>query len=557
MKHCNVKKVILCLTLVLLLFTATGCCFKHDWTEATCTEPVTCVKCKKTEGEALGHKWQDATCVTPKTCSVCNTTEGDPLGHVWQNATCTEPQICAVCLESQGLPLEHDIQGLTCETDGFCKNCGTVVYAKGHDMLPANKESASVCKECGLLEGEPVTVPWYVDKNAFLVLDEVALSDVGPIVSDATLTLNPDEIEYIINSEGAQILFDDGNRSLLLGDSMLYLCKRDGDQAIIQAALKTSEFLNIDNIYSEGIERAQVYANGVLFTTTDSSRNYSLYYFDWNSTTLYKVSTINTLYPSFDAGYWVCRIDNSDILVIDFADEKAYAGFVCDGWKMNRVTEQGAILYSDNAPLGYLCFENMVGYDTLLEGKVGFVGDDYYIRVNDYSLEKITETATSTWIKKVDDRVLQYDDVSYLTIGNMLYYSSDGGHALVFMGDTADQQANHTKAGLGSYATSTRRYMPVNLSSRTFSDWYILQLGTNNYIHDSEANCSLMLTTSYHISESVDGYLMNRKDDILSGKGYCYRKLKENGYLIYTFSTNSSIAVKVNVSSNPSVDVLK
>ena len=406
------------------------------------------------------------------------------------------------------------------------------------------------------------TIPWYVDTtNVLWTLNEADIHDVGGIVRKTTLTENPDEIEYIINSEGAQILFDDGNRAILLGDSMLYLCKRDTYTATVQAAIKTSDFWGIDSVYSEGIERAQSFGNGVLFTTTDSSRTYALYYLDWDNVSLYKISRLNTIYPSFEAGYWVCKTDKGAALIIDFKNEKVYTGTVQDNWNMNRVTEQGAVLYVGTKPKAYLHFENMTGYGTLLEGKIAFVGDDYYIRINDYTLEKVTETTKSTWIKKVDDKVLQYDDVHYEVIGNMLYYSSDGGGTVVFMGDTADQGVllHLENTSIGSYATPTRRYMAVNFASRYAfsSNWHILQLGSNLNIQASKAKASLMQYSDFFITESVDGYLMNRKDDLLSGKGYCYRKLTENGYYIYIFSENRCLLVKFCISDNPSVDALK
>ena len=34
----------------------------HEWTDATCTEPKTCVTCGETEGEALGHDYVDGVC---------------------------------------------------------------------------------------------------------------------------------------------------------------------------------------------------------------------------------------------------------------------------------------------------------------------------------------------------------------------------------------------------------------------------------------------------------------------------------------------------------------
>lgn len=39
----------------ILLMGLYGCGCKHEWQDATCTEPKTCSKCGETEGEALGH----------------------------------------------------------------------------------------------------------------------------------------------------------------------------------------------------------------------------------------------------------------------------------------------------------------------------------------------------------------------------------------------------------------------------------------------------------------------------------------------------------------------
>ena len=109
----------------------------HEWAEATCTEPATCTKCGKTDGEALGHDWQEATCTEPETCSRCGETEGEALGHEWEDATCTEPETCSVCGETQGDPLGHDVEEWTVtleptcavegEQTGTCTVCGEVV----------------------------------------------------------------------------------------------------------------------------------------------------------------------------------------------------------------------------------------------------------------------------------------------------------------------------------------------------------------------------------------------------------------------------------------------
>lgn len=65
--------LLLCITLVASLC---SCACRHEWQEATCTEPKTCIKCGETEGEALGHNWKEATVDQPQTCSRCGLTEG-------------------------------------------------------------------------------------------------------------------------------------------------------------------------------------------------------------------------------------------------------------------------------------------------------------------------------------------------------------------------------------------------------------------------------------------------------------------------------------------------
>lgn len=81
----------------------------HEWQEATCTTPKTCLTGGETEGEALGHTWVEATCTEPKTCSVCGETEGEPLGHTLTEANYQQPATCEVCGETVGEPLQADL----------------------------------------------------------------------------------------------------------------------------------------------------------------------------------------------------------------------------------------------------------------------------------------------------------------------------------------------------------------------------------------------------------------------------------------------------------------
>lgn len=125
------KKVYILLAIIIAMPALSGCCISHDWKEATCTTPKTCVKCQKTEGEALGHTWAEPTCIAPKTCIVCNETEGEALGHTWKEATCTTAKTCEVCSVTDGEPL-------------------------GHDWSPANYQEPKICGHCAITEGEPL-----------------------------------------------------------------------------------------------------------------------------------------------------------------------------------------------------------------------------------------------------------------------------------------------------------------------------------------------------------------------------------------------------------------
>ena len=53
----------------------------HDWAEATCDRPKTCIKCGLTQGDPNEHFFAAATCIMPKTCRNCGVTSGSALGH--------------------------------------------------------------------------------------------------------------------------------------------------------------------------------------------------------------------------------------------------------------------------------------------------------------------------------------------------------------------------------------------------------------------------------------------------------------------------------------------
>lgn len=142
------KKILYGISTLVVCIMLTGCCVSHEWKEATCTEPKTCSKCGKTEGEPLGHTWVDATCAAPKTCSVCGETEGNALEHTWIDATCAEAKHCSVCGETEGAPLEHT-------------------------LTEANYQQAATCEVCGETVGEPLQA----DFEKYKLTDYIVQSD--------------------------------------------------------------------------------------------------------------------------------------------------------------------------------------------------------------------------------------------------------------------------------------------------------------------------------------------------------------------------------------------
>lgn len=127
----------------------------HSFTKATCTEAATCIRCGETKGEPLGHDFREATCTEPKTCNRCGVTEGDIKAHDYKEATCTEPKTCVDCGATTGEALGHAFSG-ECEGLQTCSHCGDTRLSKGHEFTEATCTESKVCKNCGVTEGDPL-----------------------------------------------------------------------------------------------------------------------------------------------------------------------------------------------------------------------------------------------------------------------------------------------------------------------------------------------------------------------------------------------------------------
>lgn len=138
-------------TLCILLV---GCGHSHEWSDATCDTPKTCISCGETEGEALGHDWCEATCQESKHCSRCNATEGEPLPHEWVEATCQEAKHCMTCGHTQGGLAKHIWEDATCTTAKTCTVCKkTDGEPLGHSVAEWTTTTEASCSAEGLRVG--------------------------------------------------------------------------------------------------------------------------------------------------------------------------------------------------------------------------------------------------------------------------------------------------------------------------------------------------------------------------------------------------------------------
>lgn len=129
------KRMVTALCLMLLLSLA-GCGKKdcvHQWTPATCDQPVTCALCGEVMGEAAGHSWKAADCEYAETCMDCKATRGEALGHTWQAATCTDAAVCTVCNAIGEAALGHTFSAPNYQAPSCCLVCG---HSEGQALTP-------------------------------------------------------------------------------------------------------------------------------------------------------------------------------------------------------------------------------------------------------------------------------------------------------------------------------------------------------------------------------------------------------------------------------------
>lgn len=181
----------------------TGCHMSHDWQEATCTTPKTCLTGGETEGEPLGHTWIDATCSELKHCSICGETEGEALEHTWVEVTCAEAKHCSICGVTEGEPLEHTLTEANYQQATTCTVCGETVG----DPLQADFEKYDWDCDAELDTTYPYVVPCHGNPE-YTTAGKVTFSDYSVFTSDAT---HEAQEGYEWRAVTVTIIFDDDN----------------------------------------------------------------------------------------------------------------------------------------------------------------------------------------------------------------------------------------------------------------------------------------------------------------------------------------------------------
>ncbi|MBE6579290.1 MAG: leucine-rich repeat domain-containing protein [Ruminococcaceae bacterium] len=189
----------------------------HEWEEADCENPKTCVTCGETTGTVAGHDWQIATCTSAKTCATCGKTEGSAKGHNWKAATCVCAKTCQVCGATEGEANGHDWQGATCTIAKTCKTCQqTTGNANGHQYLDG------VCETCGERDPdyqEPIT---YSQGLAYQVNEDGKTCSVSiGTCTDADISIPPTIDGYIVTEIGEDAFANCANiTSITIPDSV-------------------------------------------------------------------------------------------------------------------------------------------------------------------------------------------------------------------------------------------------------------------------------------------------------------------------------------------------
>ena len=225
----------------------------HSRIEPTCystglTEYSYCIICgeitsgTREEIPIVDHEYSEATCKVPKTCVYCGVTTGGTIDHIYSNATCTAPPTCIMCgLENGSVnPDNHTTDetqwGIVSSNRRYhalvYKCCGAI---QSNEELHKDSMENGVCSKCSYvcehlsvtngkcddcgIEGDTSYVNRYWDAvNKKVITNDYALASNVTEITSSTSTLS--EGWYIVKGEvtNSNRLTVSGTVNLILAD---------------------------------------------------------------------------------------------------------------------------------------------------------------------------------------------------------------------------------------------------------------------------------------------------------------------------------------------------
>lgn len=243
------KKILIKIISLILILSLTSCggdkeC-THEWADATCKAPKTCVKCNATEGGVGDHVYTDATCENAQECKYCGVWYGLPLGHKYDPATCYKPKTCQRCGKQVG-EVSHAYCDATCTNPITCENCGQQMGGPiGHSPV-----TVVVDPTCSL-DGSYTTSCTECDE----ILESGVISKIGH-----------GDLEYVYNGDGTAE--KDGTAT----KSCPYCEYTDTKTLVGSAALISEVFAGKKiSILGDSISTYENYTSGIAADTTNSN----------------------------------------------------------------------------------------------------------------------------------------------------------------------------------------------------------------------------------------------------------------------------------------------
>lgn len=202
----TLKVSLLALMLALCMLIVLSSCSlfcKHEWKNATCTDPKTCARCSKTEGDALGHTGGNATCTQKAICTVCNTEYGEVAPHAF-----TQEVVKVEALKSAASCSSAAVYYKSCSCGAISTNAADVFFV---GTAARHQYANNVCTVCGF----DATTPYYLNfVSSFGTTDRISITlnnlvienEIVGTVQDATLkkisTVDVAELEIYIDENG-------------------------------------------------------------------------------------------------------------------------------------------------------------------------------------------------------------------------------------------------------------------------------------------------------------------------------------------------------------------